>query len=405
MLSFIYNLILLLIVPIAVPLGYIFAYRRGEDKDYFERIGFIKVNKEFTRSIWIHCASVGEVRSIKTVYSYLKEVFPDVSIVISTTTATGKKTAIEELKPDFAFLLPIENRWAISYLIDIFQCKLLLIVDTELWPNMIITASKKIPMILLNGRISDRSFKRYLFFKSIFAHLLAKFHKIFTKSSEDTVKFKAILKDEEKIYTMGNIKYLNFSKFVDLGVIPSNKRLFVAASTHDGEEEFLIDTFLETLDLDLFDQIVLAPRHLNRLDDVKNLCIKKGLKICTFSNYNPEADAVVVDKFGVLEYLYFLGIKIFVGGSLVNVGGHNIFEALQFRKVIAVGPYMHNFVEIFDLGLKHNIVKIIRTKEDLFEYFKTQYVDGSFDDFFDELHSSAKEKLRPLLEEIKGVFA
>ncbi len=404
MLSFIYNLILLLIVPIAVPLGYIFAYRKGEDKDYFERIGFIKVNKEFKKSIWIHCASVGEVRSIKTVYSYLKDEFPDVSIVISTTTATGKKTAIEELNPDFAFLLPIENRWAISYLIDIFQCKLLLIVDTELWPNMINTASKKIPMILINGRISDRSFKRYLFFKFIFAPLLAKFHRIFTKSDEDSAKFHSILNDEKKISTMGNIKYLNFSKFVDLGVIPTSKRLFVAASTHDGEEEFVIDAFLETVDLDIFDQIVIAPRHLNRLEDIKNVCIKKGLKICTFSNYNPEADAVIVDKFGVLEYLYFLGIKIFVGGSLVNVGGHNIFEALQFKKVIAVGPNMHNFSEIFDLALKYRVVKVVETKEDLLGYFKTQYVDGNFDDFFHEIHYSARERLKPLFEEIKGVL-
>jgi len=404
MLSFIYNLLLLILIPVIIPIGYIFAYRKGEDKDYFERIGFIKIDKDINNSIWIHCASVGEVRSIKTLFSHLREEFPNVSLVVSTTTATGKKTALEELKPDVAFLLPIENRWAISYLIDILKCKLFLIVDTEIWPNLINVASKKIPLFLINGRLSEKSFRKYKLFRSIFKPILNRFTLIFTKSEEDSDRFREILGDSNKITTMGNIKFLNFSDPEDLKIIPANKRLFIAASTHEGEEEIVIDAFLDTIDLDLFDQIVIAPRHLNRIDDIKNICLKKGLKICTISNYNPDADAIIADRFGCLEYLYRLGIKIFVGGSLVNIGGHNIFEALRFKKVIAVGPYMQNFEEIFRIALKYKLVKVVMSKDELLDYFKTDYRNVQFNMFIEEVYSSSKEKLKPLIGAIKGVL-
>jgi 3-deoxy-D-manno-octulosonic-acid transferase len=392
------------LIPVIIPIGYIFAYRKGEDKDYFERIGFIKIDKDINNSIWIHCASVGEVRSIKTLFSHLREEFPNVSLVVSTTTATGKKTALEELKPDVAFLLPIENRWAISYLIDILKCKLFLIVDTEIWPNLINVASKKVPLFLINGRLSEKSFRKYKLFRSIFKPILNRFTLIFTKSEEDSDRFREILGDSNKITTMGNIKFLNFSDPEDLKIIPANKRLFIAASTHEGEEEIVIDAFLDTIDLDLFDQIVIAPRHLNRIDDIKNICLKKGLKICTISNYNPDADAIIVDRFGCLEYLYRLGIKIFVGGSLVNIGGHNIFEALRFKKVIAVGPYMQNFEEIFRIALKYKLVKVVMSKDELLDYFKTDYRNVQFNMFIEEVYSSSKEKLKPLIGAIKGVL-
>ncbi|MGC8768023.1 3-deoxy-D-manno-octulosonic acid transferase [Calditerrivibrio sp.] len=404
MLSFIYNVILLLLIPIIIPLGYIIAYRKGEYKDYFERIGFIKIDKTIKKSIWIHCASVGEVRSIKTLYTTIRREFPDLSIIISTTTATGKRIAIEELQPDLSILLPIENRWAISYLLDILQCKLFIIVDTEIWPNLINTVHKKIPLILINGRISDRSFKRYKMLKFIFKPLLNKFTKIFTKSPEDTDKFKELLNSEYKLVTLGNIKFLNFSRPQDLGIIPPNKRILVAASTHEGEEELVIDAFLDIIDLDIFDQLIIAPRHLNRIDSVKDLCTKKGLKICTLTKYNSDVDAVIVDRFGSLEYLYSLSLKIFVGGSIVNIGGHNIFEALQFKKVIAIGPHMQNFQEIFTLALKYNVVKVIENKKELIDYLKSQYNNADFENFFKALDFSSREKLKPIIEEIRDAI-
>jgi 3-deoxy-D-manno-octulosonic-acid transferase len=111
-----------------------------------------------------------------------------------------------------------------------------------------------------------------------------------------------------------------------------------------------------------------------------------------------------VDRFGSLEYLYSLSLKIFVGGSIVNIGGHNIFEALQFKKVIAIGPHMQNFQEIFTLALKYNVVKVIENKKELIDYLKSQYNNADFENFFKALDFSSREKLKPIIEEIRDAI-
>ncbi|MCX8084213.1 MAG: 3-deoxy-D-manno-octulosonic acid transferase [Calditerrivibrio sp.] len=405
MLSFIYNLCLHLIIPLALPLGYIFAYKRGEDKDYFERFGFIKIEKDLKNSMWIHCASVGEVRSIKGFVKLLKKDYPEMAIVISTITATGKKIALEEINPDVAFLLPIENRWAISHLLDLLNCRLFILVDTEIWPNLINVVSKKVPIFIINGRLSDKSFRRYLLFKFVFKKLLNKVTKIYAKSDEDRNRFVRILEDSSKVNILSNIKYLNMSAFVDLNIIPNGKRILIAGSTHADEEEIILDSFMETFDDDLFDQVVIAPRHLNRVNEVVDICVKKGLKVSFLSNYNPESDVVIVDRFGCLEYLYNVSLKVFIGGSLVRIGGHNIFEAIQFKKVVSVGPYMENFKEVYDLAKMYGLVVDVYGKDDLVRYYKTEYNLENFERFIADVEHIIKNRLEPLFKDIRDVIS
>lgn len=404
MLIFIYNILLYILIPFIIPIGYIFAYKRGEEKDYFERFGFIKVDKDLSNTLWFHCASIGEVRSIKALVNIIKEEFKNVNIIVSTTTATGKRIAQEELKPDFAFLLPIENPLAISHLIEITDTKIFFIVDTEIWPNLISTVSKKVPLFLINGRLSDNSLKRYRQFRFIFNKLFDKFTKIYTKSDEDTKRFLSILNNTTKIVTLGNIKFYLASIPNDLNIIPDGKRLFVAGSTHRGEEEIILKSYLATINDDIFDQLIIAPRHLNRVNEVENLCIKFGLKVARLEKYDPEADVVLIDKFGILEYLYWKAVKVFVGGSLVEVGGHNIFEALQFKKAVAVGPNMNNFRDIFHWSLQYGIITVVNNENDLIKFMKSDIKQGDFDQFFSFLDQKNRELINPILKEIKNVF-
>jgi len=398
-LKILYNLFIAAIVPIAVPVGYLVAIKKKEDEDYFQRFGFINFPDPPQKSIWFHCASVGEVRSLKATLEFIREEFPDIEIIISTTTATGKKMAIAELEPYYAFLLPIENSMCIAHVIDYMNVKAVFIVDTELWPNMIRMASKHSKLFLLNGRISDKTFESYKRFSFIFRRLLSKFEIIFTKSIEDTEKFAAVKGDKKNIITMGNIKFQSKAEMIDSGIFNfiKNHCVFSAASTHSEEEETVFKAFLAQKTCD---RMVIAPRHINRAPVVVKLAESMGLKASLLAERDGSSDVVVVDRFGTLEELYTKSEKIFIGGSLNNTGGHNIFEALQFDKCVSTGSNMKNFQEISELADKFNVRIIIENDTDLKEFIESKDTNADFDGFFKAMDSDKASKL----EHIRGVL-
>lgn len=399
-----YNIIILALIPFALPVGYVFAYARGETDSYFERFGFIKLKKEHRKSVWFHCASVGEVKSIKSLVEEIRQTYPDYSIICSTMTATGKSVAEDYLNTDEAFLLPIENTLAIKYLLDILNTKIFFIVDTELWPNLITTVSKNCKLCLVNGRISDKSFKTYKKLTFIFKPLLKHFQTIFVKSSADLHKFSEIIGTNENIVNSGNIKFtLPAEKILsETGKKLENKKIFLAASTHSGEEDIVFKAYKNcTKELQ---HLIVAPRHINRADSICAKAREYGYdckKLTAEKTSENLPEVIVVDKLGSLEELYYIADKIFIGGSLVNIGGHNIFEALQFRKYTAVGPYMQNFQEIMDTAERYEVVRIIENEKDLIEYLEKEYDrENNFDLFLQKLRELNKNKIKMILKEI-----
>lgn len=397
-----YNLFIAAIVPIAVPVGYIVAIKRKEDEDYFQRFGMINLPEPPEKCIWFHCASVGEVRSLKSALDYIRTEFPDIEVIISTTTATGKKMANAELEPYFAFLLPIENSMAIEHIIDYMNVKAVFIVDTELWPNMIRMASRHSKLYLINGRISDKTFESYSRFKFLFRHLLGKFEKIFTKSDEDTEKFASVKGDSANIVTMGNIKFQSRAEKIDSGIFNfiRNHRIFAAASTHSSEEETVIKAFVAQKKCD---RMVLAPRHINRAQDTVKLCREYGLTASLLAERDSSTDVIVIDRFGTLEELFIFSEKIFVGGSLNDTGGHNIFEALQFDKVTATGPNMKNFQEISDIADKFKVRVEIHNDAELTSFINSDSTEADFEGFFAAMESDRATKLEYIREVLSGV--
>ncbi len=397
-----YNLLLLFLIPFILPIGYLIAMKKGEEKDFFQRIGAIKIPRKFNQSIWIHCASVGEVRSIKHLIKKIKKELPDLSIVISTTTATGKDMAEKELEPDLAMLLPIENSFAINMLIDMLQCKVVFIVDTELWPNFIYTASKKTNLFIINARISDKSFKSYYLFKFLFKPILKKFNHIYTKSENDSEKFSKIKGSDDNISCIGNLKFYFEESNIQLKIENEleNKRIAFCSSTHSPEEKM----FLKALNISNvdFDKIIIAPRHLNRVQEIENLLKNEKLSCSLYSEKNYNSKYIILDEFGLLEKFYFISEKIFIGGSTEGTGGHNIFEALQFEKIPAVGSQMGNFKEIFELAKKYNVIRIADNENDLAEYFKENIQVADFKNFFKELkkYNKSTDTIIALIKEI-----
>ena len=404
-LLFIYNFILIILTPVLSIAGYFILRRKNKHQHYWERFGFIRIDDfKPVKSVWFHCASVGEVRSIKKIVDTLRQDNKDISIIISTMTATGRQIAVDYIKADKAFLLPIENSRAVSMIISYMNVSVLVIVDTELWPNLIFTASNQIPVFLINGRISDKTYKTYKRFKFIFKSVLKRFSAIMTKSELDEERFTNILGKSSKIITAGNIKFQERKSKDSVKTIKEleNIKFFLAASTHKGEEEIILSWFNGSMEG--FDKLIFVPRHIERSAEVKEIIEKHGYSVSLYSENDFSKQVMIIDAFGLLEGLYILADKIFIGGSLKEIGGHNIYEALQFEKTVAVGKYMFSFKEIFDEAKEFGLVKVINNKEDALQFMLGLEKNNNFIDFFNRIDKINQDTVSTITDTINAVI-
>ena len=404
-LLFIYNFILIILTPVLSIAGYFILRRKNKHQHYWERFGFIRIDDfKPVKSVWFHCASVGEVRSIKKIVDTLRQDNKDISIIISTMTATGRQIAVDYIKADKAFLLPIENSRAVSMIISYMNVSVLVIVDTELWPNLIFTASNQIPVFLINGRISDKTYKTYKRFKFIFKSVLKRFSAIMTKSELDEERFTNILGKSSKIITAGNIKFQERKSKDSVKTIKEleNIKFFLAASTHKGEEEIILSWFNGSMEG--FDKLIFVPRHIERSAEVKEIIEKHGYSVSLYSENDFSKQVMIIDAFGLLEGLYILADKIFIGGSLKEIGGHNIYEALQFEKTVAVGKFMFSFKEIFDEAKEFGLVKVINNKEDALQFMLGLEKNNNFIDFFNRIDKINQDTVSTITDTISAVI-
>lgn len=404
-LLFIYNFILIILTPVLSIAGYFILKKKNKHQYYWERFGFIKIDDfKPVKSVWFHCASVGEVRSIKKIVDTLRQDNKDISIIISTMTATGRQIAIDYIKADKAFLLPIENFRAVSMIISYMNVSVLVIVDTELWPNLIFTAYNQVPVFLINGRISDKTYKTYKRFKFIFKSVLKRFSAIMTKSELDEERFASILGKSSNIITAGNIKFQERKSKDIVKTIKEleNVKFFLAASTHKGEEETIISWFEN--EMKGFDKLIFVPRHIERSAEVKEIIEKQGYSISLYSENNFSKQVIIIDAFGLLEGLYILADKIFIGGSLKEIGGHNIYEALQFEKNVSVGQYMFSFKEIFDEAKEFGLVTVINNKADALQFMMTTENNKNFIDFFNRIDKINQDTVSTITDTINAVI-
>ena len=404
-LLFIYNVILVFITPFAAFIMYFVMRKKNKHQHFFERFGFISV-KGFSpkKSIWFHCASVGEVRSIKNIVENLRNTHKDISIIITTMTATGRQAAYDYIKADMAFLLPIESGSAFAKIITYMNVKCLVIVDTELWPNLIYTASKSINVFLINARISDKSYNTYKKYRFIFKNVLSRFSAILTKSPLDEERFVSILGSDNKIMTAGNIKFQERKNKEQVKLIEELKdyKFLLLASTHEKEEEIIL-SYMDN-NMGDFDKIIITPRHIERSEKIKEMVLNKGYTVSLYSQKDISSQVIIIDAFGMLESLYIMADKIFIGGSIANIGGHNIFEALQLEKKVAVGKNMFSFMEIFEKAVKYNLVYVIESKDDFIKYIKNKEESVNFLEFFNDIDNDNKNTLNIITETINTIL-
>ena len=366
----IYNLIFLLATLISSPILLYLAIVRGHSLK--ERLGFH--DKEALTSlgdrprVWFHAASVGEVKVLAAFLPHFKSEFPDHQILISTTTKTGRVQA-KRLVPDADFFtyLPIDLSWCVKKALRSLNPQALIIVETELWPNLLAVARKlNIKVFLINGRISAKSFPRYRKFRFFFASVLSGVDTFFMQTETDQERIVGIGAPPEKVKILGNTKfdYLSLKeRLVDghrrdgLSELLSRWQILVAGSTRRGEEQVVLDAFRTLKSNRKNTLLILAPRHLSRLKEVESL-LKEGrwrfLRRRQLERVEGDnsLEVILLDTMGELLTFYSLAKVAFVGGSLVPVGGHDPLEPAAFAVPVLFGPHMENAADSRDLLLK-----------------------------------------------------
>lgn len=327
-----------------------------------QRLGRYQGN--FHRSgplIWMHAASVGEVQAARALIAILHDNLPGCHFFLTTTTRQGWEAVRARLPQVYCELAPLDTPQAVRQALRTVRPDVYVCLETELWPTMLRATNKAgIPLLLLNGRLSERSFRRYRLLPGFMADLLRNFKAVGVIGEQDGARFREL--GAEQVQVCGNLKY--DLPAADVGAMrdkyrrllkPGGKKIFICGSTRTGEEELLLPVYrrlrTETMDGLLW---IIAPRHLKRLDEVRQLFNEAGLAHQLFSRCAAEgrtADIVLVDSLGELADLYAAADVSFCGGSLVNKGGHNIMEPVRWRRPVCFGPFMQDFADAAEMVL------------------------------------------------------
>jgi len=390
-----YDLVFLIYLISYLPF---FLFKKKLHPDFRVRLGFLPEIPQLDRPIWIHAVSVGEAVSIKPLMECLREKFPQKNFIFSTITPAGSKIARSIAgKNDSVLYLPLDFSWIVRRVIAKINPSLFVIVETEIWPNLISCLYKNnIPIAVVNARISDQSFLGYSLGKFLFKPLLNKIS-IFCAQTETAAKRLAKLGvSADKIIRTGNMKfdlklrdvqelrqeYIDGRRKLGLGM---KEKIWIAASTHIGEEEDILKVYLN-LSRGLSDfRLIIAPRHPQRCASIEKLVNNfpglKAYRISLISRLNAGSKdstrrpVFILDTIGQLMNFYIISDLVFVGGSLVQTGGHNILEPASLGKPVLFGKYMFNFREIAEVFIKNNAGLMVKDSGELEESLKDLLAD------------------------------
>lgn len=344
--------------------------------------------------IWIQAVSVGEVALCKSLVPLLKERYPDRDIVISTITKAGNDMAKKVFTKDaIVIYFPLDFRSIVRKTIDMIKPALYIMIETEIWPNLLHELSSDgIPAILVNGRISDRSIGKYRLVKPFLKKILSLINVFCMQDKIDAERILELGAAPEKVRVTGNMKFdarmqANIKgpgEIRSLIGLKEGEGLIVAGSTHEGEEEMMLDVFknisADTPEL----KLLIAPRHVNRSAGIEKLIRSRGFECVKFSSSGAPRPAendnrgrqqrtpgarqvILLDTIGHLNEMYSIAAIVFIGGSLVKYGGHNPIEPAYFSKPIIFGPHMFNFKYITDAFLRNKAAIQVLDKEGLEE--------------------------------------
>ena len=351
-----------------------------------------KFSNNQNEAILIHMSSVGEFNLSRELIDRL--ILKGENVILSIMTDTGK-AATEKVYGNnenvTIFYFPLDDYVCLANLFKTYKIKKTVIIETEIWPNLYSVASEKSELYIINGRLTEKKMKSYLKIKGFIKKLLNKAEKIMVQSDEDRKRYVSLGLTDEKVKVYKNLKYsIKYEKISEEAEekyirnnIQKDKKIIVCGSTRPGEEKIWLEVFKEISEEKEY-QLVLVPRHLDRIDEVINEIQQifpegENSKISySLMSEDKKTDILVVDKMGVLRDFYQLADFVFVGGTLVDIGGHSILEPLYYGKKPIIGNYYQNIAEIVEDAKKMSFIKIVENKNEIVEYLKkSEIVDTS----------------------------
>jgi 3-deoxy-D-manno-octulosonic-acid transferase len=332
-----------------------------------------------TPVIWLHAVSVGEVLAVSRLVSEMDWAFSEYRLFVSTTTRTGQELARERFGGNRVFYCPLDLPWAVKAYMDVLRPRVLILAESEFWPNMLHNCYKrKIPVMVVNARVSDRSWPRYQVMKMLWKPLLERLSAVLAQSEIDAGRLLKLGCRQERLTVSGNLKFdIRTAEESDATLLLRNLagslRLIVAGSTLEGEEAAVLDAWPRLLTADPQLVLILAPRHPERFGEAGELLERSGIPWVRRSDWPAKpayaleplkpGSAVLLDTIGELASVYSLATLAFIGGSIVSSGGHNPLEPAQFGVPVVMGPHYANFRAITEDLRSHDAIRIAAKEE------------------------------------------
>ena len=416
MIRFIYNLLWPVGLVFFLPRYLVKMFRRGGYREKFgQRLGFydaaVREKLSGKRSIWLHAVSVGEVRIALKLAAELRSLQPELHCVLTTTTTTGFAFANRNAPPLIEVMYNPLDFWPIvRRAFAVIKPAKIVLIEAEVWPNLVAEAHRRrIPIVLANARLSPRSEKRFRRFRSFVAPTFRMLDRICVQEPADIERWTALGVDSNRIRRTGSIKFDPSDLRVDRtsaenGLrdfkIDNHRPIFLAGSTHPGEEKILARTFLDLREKfpDLF--LILAPRHVERAREILQEMEQLGLCATLRSRALEDSrlDCLIIDSTGELPNWYAVATVVFIGKSLAAIGGQNPVEPIAAGKPVVFGPHMENFAVLARELVNHGGAIQIQTGADL-KQAVGDLLGG------ENLRKEMVERARATLEEHRGATA
>ena len=385
---FLYSFLTLFVFVVVSPY---FLYQAIRYKKYIgslrQRLGYLPItfNIDGEESIWIHAVSVGEVLTARALVEDLRTRYPRLRLFLSTTTVAGQQVARRNIQNvDAIFYFPFDFAFIIRRTLKLVRPRVFVMMETEIWPNLLrLCRTRGVKTVVVNGRISSRSYPRYRVIKLFFRHVLADVDRFCMQSEESARRLIDLGAEPANVSVTGSLKFDSLKIPTPVAHGKPRERVLryfrtnpgrivvVAGSTVRGEEVAVLRAFERIRTTMPGALAILAPRQPERFGEVERIARDAGFATTRRSDLpidaEPRADVVVLDTLGELAQLYQVATVVFVGGSLVDHGGHNILEPAIFGKPIVFGPHMHNFKEIADTFLSNDAAVRVPSDRELEE--------------------------------------
>lgn len=413
--NFFYNTLRIILV---YPLLLLVLPFKKKQREFFKKRFFQNFdNLKDEPTIMIHCSSMGETNLIEPLVRELLETREE-KILISVFTDTGYENAVNRYgkNPRVEIIrFPLDDYILLRKIFKRVEIKLLMIIETEIWPNLINLGAERGRVILVNGRISDKSIDSYKRFKAFLKPLFKKIELFFMQSAIDCERIISLGADPAKVEDTGNLKFaVNFEEYSEAEksalkelISSSGREIYVLGSTREGEEKLILSNFKK--DDFRTNYLVIVPRHLERVEEIEKLLDERGFTYGKFSELlkngrSQVTDTLIVDMMGVQRKFYSVADITFVGGTLVNIGGHSLLEPLFYGKTPIFGKYLQNVKEISRELLKRELGYRIESEREFLTAVEKIKKSSDKKDEIKKLFSVNRDCAKKIVEKIDKIL-